>query len=66
MLPSITMKFFWPFDLTPFTVFTKAPAFPTRDLPGSRMRVTPSSATSFLTASMRSLGEGMVSSVPRW
>ena len=61
--PSITMKFFCPFDLTPLTVLTKAPALPTSDLPGSKIKVTPSSPTSFLTTSMRSLGVGMVSSV---
>lgn len=39
MLPSTTMKFFVPLDLTPVTLLTKQQVLAMRDLPGSMMSV---------------------------
>ena len=39
MLPSTTIKFFVPLDLTPVTLLTKQQVLAIKDLPGSMIRV---------------------------
>jgi hypothetical protein len=49
MLPSTTMKFFVPLDLTPVTLLTKQQVFAIKDLPGSMIRVRSRERTNSLT-----------------
>ena len=61
MEPSTTMKFLLPLVLTPVTVFTSAAALPTIERPGSRIMVSPRSATRSRTLATKSTGLGNLS-----
>jgi len=65
MEPSVTMKFFFPFDFTPITLLTNIHVFPTRDLPGSIMSLTFISLIRSLIELMRSNGFGIALSWSR-
>lgn len=59
MEPSTTMKFFYPLDLTPITLFTNRHVFATSDLPGSMINFNRDYKTRSRIESIKFLGVGM-------